>query len=557
MPRRKPTPSPSASPAVYIAYLRDSGGDHQELSTDQQLAALQRWAVETGAVITTAYTDQARPGSSTIGRDGFEALITHFTTGRPAETGVVVWKLSRFSRDPHDSAYFRAALRRLGFKFLSIGDNVPDNDMAPLYEAFIDLHNKKFLDDLSDDVKRALYDLVTKHNCVPGTPPRGFKRTPVDLGRHRDGSAHIVHRWDPDPDLIPSVQTAFAMRAAGKSLAEINAVTHLYGSINSYRTFFSNQLYIGILHFSDIVINDYCAPIIDQATWQQVQTLQAASAGRGGATHSKTVTHPRRATSPYLLTGIARCARCGSPLNGTDRKQLIYYCSNQKRTKQCDLQPIPTRIVDQIVLDQARLALTDPAYLAEIQRSLHADQANRLQNLAAQRSDMRQTLANTRRALTRLVATLEQTDNPPRSIVARIAELEKQEHEQLAQLDAIETDLAKAPPALSSSDLEQLTRRVHTALDRAAANPGQLQRMLRGVLRSVSVDRHGRSIQIHCTFYYPPDPDSPDPPDIMGFHPVENQVYVSSPRGGTPFVDMVFTITTMKTMRQYHKKTPA
>lgn len=51
----------------YAAYARDSGGDHQELSTDQQRQAIERWAAQNDCTITMWFTDAARPGRSNAG----------------------------------------------------------------------------------------------------------------------------------------------------------------------------------------------------------------------------------------------------------------------------------------------------------------------------------------------------------------------------------------------------------------------------------------------------------------------------------------------------------
>ena len=186
-------------------------------------------------------------------------MMHHFRDGAP-EAGLVIWSYSRFARDFDDAQFYRADIRRRGYLFHSLNDEVPDGPMGRLFEAVIDWKNEQFLEDLSRDVKRGLSDLVRTHGALPGTPPRGFKREPVQIGARRDGRPHIVHRWVPDPELVPMVQQAFALRAAGASLNEIHQTTALYNSLNSYTTFFSNRLYIGILEFGDLTIENYCEP---------------------------------------------------------------------------------------------------------------------------------------------------------------------------------------------------------------------------------------------------------------------------------------------------------
>ncbi len=179
-------------------------------------------------------------------------MMRHFRSGEAIEKGVVVWKYSRFSRDVDDAAFYRSDLRRLGYLIHSLNDNIPEGPEGRFFEAAIDWMNQRFLEDLSTDVRRGLRHLVQNYGCVPGVPPMGFKREEVTIGTRRDGSPHIAHRWIPDPEKVPLIRKAFEMRASGLSLATIHKTTRLYSSLNSYRTFFGNRIYLGILEFGDL-----------------------------------------------------------------------------------------------------------------------------------------------------------------------------------------------------------------------------------------------------------------------------------------------------------------
>ena len=80
------------------------------------------------------------------------------------------------------------------------------------------------------------------------------------------------------------------MRANGNTLAQVHAETKIFTSINSYKTFFANRIFIGILEFGDLVITDYCEPLVDMETWNAVQKrIREYASVR---TNEK---HPRRA----------------------------------------------------------------------------------------------------------------------------------------------------------------------------------------------------------------------------------------------------------------------
>ena len=96
------------------AYLRDSGGADQDLSTEQQDTHIRKWCLEHGYVLSEVFRDSARSGSSTVGRDAFDRMITHFRSPDCTEAGIIVWKYDRISRDFDDSAFFKADIRRRG-----------------------------------------------------------------------------------------------------------------------------------------------------------------------------------------------------------------------------------------------------------------------------------------------------------------------------------------------------------------------------------------------------------------------------------------------------------
>jgi DNA invertase Pin-like site-specific DNA recombinase len=139
-----------------VFYARDSGGDAQELSVPQQLAAFHAYCAASGLVPGPIFQDIARPGSSTIGRDGFHAMMDHFRRSAP-EAGLVIWSYSRFARDFDDAAFHRADLRRRGYILHSLTDNIPDGHLGRLF--FPDGEHSAPLKFASDKKARLLSDI--------------------------------------------------------------------------------------------------------------------------------------------------------------------------------------------------------------------------------------------------------------------------------------------------------------------------------------------------------------------------------------------------------------
>lgn len=493
--------NPFSPGALICAYLRDSGGDEQDLSVPQQEAAIRAWCDAHGLALSRIFADQAAPGSSVVARSAFLRMIQHFRSPGCLETGLVIWKFSRFARDIDDAQFYKADLRRMGYTVHSLTDDIPQGIDGRFFEAARDWMNEKFLQDLSEDVKRGLAHLVQTYGAMPGTPPTGFMRQPVDIGRRRDGSLHIVHRWVPDPEKWEQCRQAWQMRARHATLAQIHAATHLCGSLNSYTTFFRNPIYRGELHYAGLVIPGYCEALADEITWNAVQ----AQARKMPADSY----HPRRVNSRYLLSGLVHCARCGSPMNGHTiqfkkhpGQTFDYYrCSRAQRRRDCDAEQIPRQALEDLVLATLADEILNPETVKAHQVEIETAQDQEAALIAAERVEVIKRLAHVRRRLANVVETLANVGSSP-AMTKKLKELEAEETTLRTDL----ADLAAVRPLPQLSD-EQITAQANRLRELTGAGDRQdeLQRMLRGLVARIAIEREGRAVRGLVTYYHPPE----------------------------------------------------
>src|SRR3990172_5043384 len=299
------------------AYLRDSGHEEQELSIPQQEKAVREFCAAEGLILVRIFKDESRPGSSAIGREAFQDMLAHFVRDKAPEAGLLLWSFARFARNDLDAQFHKAQLRRAGYEIHSLTDQVPEGLHGRLIEYVIDYSNALYLENLSKEVKRGLRELVEQYGGVPGTPPRGFRREKLEVGKRRDGQPHIVHRWVPRADdEWERCRLAWELRAKGATLAEIRRRTRLYKSNNSYHRFFRNRIYLGVLEFGPLTIPGYCEALISEETWNLVQDMNQRNTLTNNLADGQAANHPNRRRGSYLLSGLARCGLCGAGVNG-------------------------------------------------------------------------------------------------------------------------------------------------------------------------------------------------------------------------------------------------
>ena len=457
-------------------YGRDSGGIEQQESVASQRRAIEKYCRRNDLVLVHFFADEARVGSTTVGREGLEDLLYLARRDPRPVDGIIFWSFSRMARDQLDSQFIKIDLRRRGYVLYSMTDDIPDGEFAPVVEALIDWKNERFLKDLSQDVKRGLHDLAAKGYAPGGFPPRGYLAEKVQIGVKRNGQPHIVSQWVVDPELGPRVRRAFEMRAAGASYKEIHEATHVMGIFGSYVTMFRNRTYLGIRKCGDLEVENAHEPLVSRELWDAVQaTLRRRP--QKGEPWPQDKPHPMRIHSPYLLSGLAVCAECGAAMvSGADnvsgnRKTPwpFYLCGRKKREgwRACPSGKIGARGPEEAVIQ----AVMQRALTAEFVLALAAEANARLSREAPsvqkQIDDTRQRLAAIERAIRNLLDLAEQfgaTSAGPRiaereaeraQLQARLRRLERQQEARAVAVspEAVHSTLQAMRAALTGGDL--------------------------------------------------------------------------------------------------------
>lgn len=475
------------------AYLRDSGGDDQDLSIEQQEQAVRTWCAKNSLTLTRIFKDEAAPGSSTLGRTAFQEMIRYFHSGQVDEAGIVVWKFSRFAREINDSQFFKADLRRLGFTVHSLNDSIPEGLDGQFFEAAIDWMNAKYLDDLKTDVKRGVHHLVDQYGALGGLPPVGFIRSPVDLGAHRDGTPHIVHRWVPDPDKWELCRLAWQMRTNGATYTQIHAATHLYRSNASYRDFFTNRLYLGELKYGDQTILDYAPALITPEIWDRVQKISL------GRSHRATIESSHGRKSSFRLSGLVHCAACGSPMYGSviqfrirdrDKGAYGYYaCTLQNRTsgRECNAKKIPKIPLEDAVLKKTFDYLRSQEVIPIILGELNNQNTNQSQTDHAAEKIKAQQKASVQRRIGNIMNAIE-VRGLSETLSARLDELE-------AEKQKLEKEIKPSPAPGKTYNLNRVLELLEELEERLKTwPPADANNFFRYITNGIYVERIDKTV---------------------------------------------------------------
>jgi site-specific DNA recombinase len=126
----------------------------------------------------------------------------------------------------------------------------------------------------------------------------------------------------------------------------------------------TNVVYVGNVRYKSEVHNGEHPAIVDEATWQKVQSLLRRNGRTGGA--------PVRNKYGALLRGLLRCVPCNCAMTPSHTKRKgnrcyrYYVCSGaQKRGwHTCPSKSIPAGEIERFVVDQIKCIRQDPALLA-------------------------------------------------------------------------------------------------------------------------------------------------------------------------------------------------
>lgn len=477
--------------AIYARVSSDK--QDVDLSISAQLKALREYAARNGHAIVREFVDEAESGRSST-RPGFRTMISLARRPQKPFDLVLVWKYSRFARSREDSIVYKAMLRKHGITVVSINEPFDDTPTGRLLEAIIESLDEFYSDNLGEEVTRGMRESASRGFYLSCRPPYGYRKVRV-----RDGAKDRV-RLELVPCQASIVSSIFSDILNGKGLIEIARALNSKGVASprgkgwgktGIRAIVANEVYAGTLVWGrrskrglePIRVPDACPAIVDRDTFEQAQS----ALGRRAFARI----HPKRATSRFLLSGLARCGHCGKALVGMDAKsgQFSYYvCGTlaKKGAGSCPAQYLNSRKFEAAVIEKIRERILTEENLEHLVALVNEEMDGATKAHRDELEAVHEEVSDVNRRLERLYDSLETGRAELADLAPRIKHLRGRQERLLARKTELEVLLSDRRLELASPDMvRSYVADLHSLL--AGSELAERKAFVRSFVREVRV----------------------------------------------------------------------
>ena len=437
-------PVPFQAGEKVVGYARYSGGEEQGLkntSTDEQEAAIRKFCEQNNLKLVKVYADPFVSGRSTKGREQYLEMMSDLLHGKKKRTdiaGLIAWDFERLHRNMDQAQLDAARLRMAGYKIYSLQQPVMDNGpFARVMEAMYFASAQNQSDMISADVRRALQNNFKKYKVIPRSSiPEGWIPVEVDMGFYSNGKKRTGYKAEPDPNLAPKIREAIYRRLHGATLDEMRII--IGGPfINKQRIYMKRlmlkPLLYGRMTYGETIMDDYCEPIIDKETFDNLQLYNKYAPRE----HERPQGHFSK--NRPLLSDMLYCGICGKKAFLDRRKAKgklyeTYYC-NDKHVG------FRRHILDSLVIEKGIELLSDDQYQKDV-RSI-VDTLKSPFSEEVNTNQINTEIAKIDRKIARISSAIEDSDEIPVTLVKRLSELEKQRAEYAQSLQSVDDPEAR------------------------------------------------------------------------------------------------------------------
>ena len=394
-----------------VIYARYSSDNQREESIEGQIRENTAFAEKNGLRIVGHYIDRAFSAKSDE-RPEFQRMIKD--SAKHGFDLIIVWKLDRFSRNRHDSAIYKAMLKKNGVRVVSATEAISEGAEGILLESLLEGLAEYYSADLAEKITRGMTENALKCKYNGSVVPYGYV---IDAEKN----------YQIDPAVVPIVIDIFNRYAAGESITNIindfngRGVRYSKGkpfTKSSMNRMLQNRIYIGEYHFSDVVVPNGVPAMISPDVFERVSKRMESN---------KRASAKGKAPERYILTTKLFCGKCKTMMVGDSAQKKngaiyrYYKCAAAKK-HQCDKKAVRKEWIEDLVIERVMRILKDIETLNKIADSimeLMKEDNTLIPALEAQLKEVQKSLDNVMKAIEMGVVT--------RSTKSRLEELEAEE----------------------------------------------------------------------------------------------------------------------------------
>ncbi len=415
-----------------VALYARVSSDRQDvdLSVAAQLRALRDYANKNGYLVAREYIDEAESGRI-ADRPQFRKMIDAATATDAPFKEILVWKFSRFTRKREHAVAFKSMLRRKGVRVVSITEHADDTPTGKLMEAIIESVDEFYSENLAQEVTRGMREAASRGFWVTSSSPFGYKRVYVQDGVKKRPKLEL----DPPADTI--VRRIFDMVLAGQSLMDVTKILNAEGvatstsnkwRITSVHKVLVNEAYTGTLVWGTNA-KDGAPPVRVENAFPAIVTVpEFQRVKRLLKSRSPKSVHPRRAASPYLLSGLATCALCGKMLTAAEAKSgkyTYYVCQSilKSGSGTCETPRINAKSFEETIIRNLRENVLSEGNIRGLVQALDEEMDGLAHEQRGRLESIEGELEDVKRRLSRIWNVIETTEMEMADAAERVREL--------------------------------------------------------------------------------------------------------------------------------------
>ena len=403
-------------PAALYARVSSDRQD-VDLSVAAQLRALRDYAQRNGYLVAREYVDEAESGRI-ADRPQFSRMLDEASKPEAPFKEILVWKFSRFTRKREHAVAFKSMLRRRGVRVVSITEQADDTPTGKLLEAIIESVDEFYSENLAQEVLRGMREAATRGFWMTTYAPYGYRRVYVQDGIKKRPKLEL----NPPADAV--VRRIFDMVLQGRSILDVTKTLNSEGipTTNGRKwlkttihTMLDHEAYTGTLVWGakakdgapPVRVENAHPAIVSKRDFQQARKLLASRAPKK--------MNPRRASSPYLLSGLVKCETCGKAMTAAEAKsgRYTYYICHSllKRGKgTCETPRLNSRNFEKLIVSEIRENVLTESNIRDLVKLLDEEMDGVAREQRERLETIEEELEDVKKRLGRIWQVIETTD---------------------------------------------------------------------------------------------------------------------------------------------------